>query len=321
MPKVLYGGQSYDCPPGVSLLDGLAAHGVQIPSSCRSGVCQNCLVRAASGEIPPAAQAGLKPALRARNYLLACRCVPKGDIEIATREEPLPRIRAEVAAVGRLNAQIVSLRLRPAQPFEYRAGQYLRLFMDDRTSRCYSLASVPHLDSEIELHVKRAPQGRVSGWIHEAVRAGQVLTISEATGESFYVPGQPGQPLLLIGTGCGLGSLAGIVRDALHQGHTGPIRLYHGSRRADGLYRTEELSRIAAGHPNVRFVQCVSRETAPAGAEQGNALQIALSETPDLTGWRVFLCGDQDMVASARREAFLAGASMSAIHADPFMPS
>ena len=56
MPKVLCGGQSYDFPPGTSLLDGLAAHGVHIRSSCRSGTCQSCLVRALAGEVPGAAE-------------------------------------------------------------------------------------------------------------------------------------------------------------------------------------------------------------------------------------------------------------------------
>jgi len=321
MPKVSYGGRSYDCPPGASLLEGLEAHDVRIPSSCRSGACQKCLVRAVGGKVPAAAQVGLKDTQRARNYLLACRCVPTEDLEIVDDDEPASRIRAEVIEVRHLNAEMVSLRLQPAERFDYRSGQFVRLFRDDETSRCYSLASVPHLDGDIDLHVKRVSHGRVSGWIHDALRPGQELSISEATGQSFYLPGRPEQGLLLIGTGCGLGSLAGIARDALRQGHTGPIRLYHGSSRADGLYWVEELGQLAREHPNLFFLPCVSREAAPAGAEQGNALRIALSQTPELAGWRVFLCGHPDMVTRARTEAFLAGASIGAIHADPFLPS
>lgn len=321
MPRISCGGQSYDCPPGTSLLDALLAHGVPIASSCRSGTCQTCLVRAVAGEIPPAAQKGLKPTLRARNFLLACSCYPSGDIEVATGEQPLARIEAEVTGFGRLSAEVASLRLRPAQPLDYRAGQYLRLFVDDRTSRCYSVASVPHIDSGIELHVRRAPQGRVSGWIHDTVRPGQVLTISEALGDCFYQPGEADQPLLLIATGCGLGSLAGIARDALSHGHRGPISLYHGCRRVDNLYWSGELQQLAADHPNLRYVRCVSREAAPRGVEHGKALEVALADLPDLTGWRVFLCGDANMVESAKRATFLAGASMGAIHADPHLPS
>jgi ferredoxin-NADP reductase len=39
---------------------------------------------------------------------------------------------------------------------------------------------------------------------------------------------------------------------------------------------------------------------------------------PDLRKRRIFLCGHPDMVASTRRKAYLAGASMKDIHADAF---
>jgi hypothetical protein len=42
---------------------------------------------------------------------------------------------------------------------------------------------------------------------------------------------------------------------------------------------------------------------------------------PDLTGWRVRLCGHPGMVEAARRAAFLAGAALHDIHSGPFVAS
>ena len=193
--------------------------------------------------------------------------------------------------------------------------------MDGRTSRNYSLASVPSLDDDLMMHVRRVPGGQVSGWIFDQVQAGDTVTISEAFGDCFYVPGRSEQNLLLLGTGCGLAPLYGIARDALNSGHRGRIHLYHGSRDACGLYLVKELDAYAAAHPNFRYRPCISEGPSAEGYWAGTPLQAALDETPDLGGWRVYLCGNPQMVEAARMQTFLAGAGSSEIFADPFLPS
>ncbi len=317
MAKVIYGGQSYECGED-SVLDCLTAQGVPIPSSCRSGNCQTCLMRAVKGKVPADAQAGLKPTLAAQNYFMACSCHPQSDIEVVMPEAGINRLAARVASVEYLNADILGIRLNPSRPLEYRAGQFINLFKDDVTSRSYSLASLPALDEPLFLNVRKVPGGKVSNWLFEKLRAGDEIEISEATGDCFYVPGNAGQDMLLIATGTGLAPLYGIVRDALQNGHRGRLVLYHGSYDAGGFYLAEELRELERKHPNFSFVPCVSEGIAPAGYEQGMVLDVALRDHPDLTGWRVFLCGNPNMVSAAKKQAFLAGASMREIYADPF---
>jgi len=275
-------------------------------------------MQAVKGAVPATAQAGLKPTLAAQNYFLACSCIPQEDIEVVLPEKSMTRLAARVSSVEYLNADILGIKINPPRPFEYKAGQFINLFKDDATARCYSLASVPTLDDELMLHVRRVPGGLVSGWIFDSLRAGDTITISAATGDCFYVPGNPAQNMLLIGTGSGLAPLYGIVRDALLNGHTGKISLYHGSYNKDGLYLVEELRKLAAGNANFSYVPCVSDGVAPAGYAQGVVLDVALAENPDLSGWRVFLCGNPDMVNAAKKASFFAGASMRDIFADPF---
>jgi ferredoxin-NADP reductase len=256
----------------------------------------------------------------ARNLFLACQCFPTQDLEVALADDVIERIEATVSSIERLHDEIRALHIRPSVSFKYRAGQFVRLFMDARTSRNYSLASVPSLDDDLIMHVRRVSDGRVSGWIFERVRPGDTVTISEALGDCFYVPGRPEQDMLLLGTGSGLAPLYGIVRDALNCGHRGRIHLYHGSRHASGLYLIEQLRRLAAIHPNFRYRPCISEGSAD-GYWAGTPLGVALDESPELTGWRVYLCGNPQMVEAARMQAFLAGAGSSEIFADPFLPS
>lgn len=317
MAKITYRGQSFECGQH-SVLDTLTAHGIAIPSSCRSGICQTCLVQAGKGKVPERAQTGIKPTLAAQGYFLACACYPQDDLEVALPEKASNRIEAKVSGIERLNADILGIRLKPSQPFVYRAGQFINFYKDATTVRSYSLASTPALDDDLYLNIRKVPGGRVSTWIFEHLRPGDPVTISEAAGDCFYVPGNAGQDILLIGTGSGLAPLYGILRDALLNGHHGRIRLYHGSYDSAGLYLVSELRHLAKTHANFEYIPCLSEERAPAGCAQGMVLDIALRDNPDLSGWRVFLCGNPDMVNAARKEAYLAGAAMNDIHADPF---
>lgn len=317
MPKVSYGGQSYECGDQ-SVLDCLTAQGVPIPSGCRSGICHSCLMCAVEGTVPEKAQAGLTPQQIEQNCFLACACVPEQDIEIVLPNGAMGKLEAQVTGIEYLNADILGIKIKPSEPLEYRAGQFINLFRDATTVRSYSLASVPALDDELFLNVRKVPNGVMTGWIFDSLKTGDPITITEACGDCFYVPGKPEQNLLMIGTGSGLAPLYGIVREALRNGHSGRISLYHGSNTADGFYLVEELRKLAAAHANFSYIPCVSEGEAPQGYAQGMVHTVALKEIPDLSGWRVFLCGNPLMVKAAQQQTFFAGASMQEIFADPF---
>lgn len=317
MAKVIYGGQSYDCGTA-SVLDCLIAQGATIPSSCHSGVCQTCMMRVTEGSVPENAQAGIKPTLAAQGYFLACSCYPENDMVVALPEKGMGKIAAKVSRIELLNADILGIMIKPSATFNYKAGQFINFYKDETTVRSYSLASVPTLDNELCLNVRRVPGGLVSGWIFENLKAGDSVTISEASGDCFYVPGKVAQNILLIGTGSGLAPLYGIIRDALLNGHTGQIKLYHGTYNSAGLYLVAELRKLAQLHANFSYIPCLSEEAASDGYAQGMVLDVALRDNPDLSGWRIFLCGNPGMVNAAKREAYLSGAAINDIFADPF---
>jgi NAD(P)H-flavin reductase/ferredoxin len=317
MPKIVYGGQS--CESGSrSVLESLTAQGASIPSSCRAGVCQACLMRAVKGKVPSQAQSGLKPSLLVTNHFLACVCYPQEDIEVELPDEAFAKIATRVSHIKPLGANILGVWLTPSVPLEYRAGQFIRLYMDDTTARPYSLASLPGVDDELELHVRRVPGGLVSGWIFDKLRVGDSVAISEAMGDCIYVPGEPEQNMMLIGTGSGLAPLYCIAQEAMRKGHRGEIRLYHGSNSQDGIYLADELKRFARTNSNFNYVPCVAAAAVPEGYAKGRALDLALQDHPDLSRWRVYLSGNPEMVNSGKRMAFMAGASMRDIFADAF---
>jgi ferredoxin-NADP reductase/ferredoxin len=319
MPSIIYGGQSYQCKEHESVLDCMTAHDVTVPSSCRAGLCQTCLMQALTGKVPEVAQVGLKPTLAAQNYFLACACYPEEDMEVKLPSLGVGKYSAAVVDINPLNADIVCLELSIGTKLKYKAGQFINLHKDTVTARSYSLASVPEIDEHLHLHIRKLPDGQVSPWVHQALKVGDSVDISDANGNCFYIADNPDQNLLLIGTGSGLAPLYGIIRDALIQGHRGAIKLYHGSKTAESLYLSEELKSLAVRYPNFAYRPCVSGHSVPQGLASGRAHDVAIKENEDLAGWRIFLCGHPEMVATGKKLAFFAGASMRDIYADPFI--
>lgn len=325
MPKIAFEGQEYESAPDESILDCLTRHGVSVKYSCRSGVCQTCVMVAHEGTPPEQSQAGLKDVLKARNYFLACACVPKSDIGIGRPDSNLIEIETTVQAIDLLNPEVVRLRLTRPENYQYYPGQYLTLFNASGIGRSYSIASLPEEDDFLELHIRQIPGGQVSSWAHNEVKAGDTVRITESNGDCFYIADNQQQPLMLIGTGTGLAPLYGIAREAIRQGHIGPIHLYHGSRTLDGhvtpfgLYLVDELKAMAETHKHFHYHPSVSRGHVPEGMRQGRANDLALEDHKDLSGWRVYLCGREDMVKQMKQKAFLAGASLQDIYADPFI--
>jgi len=276
------------------------------------------MMQVTEGKLPEKAQAEIKPTLLAQGYFLACVCYPEHDIVVTLPEKGMGQIVGKVSSIQLLNADILGIRIKPLHAFEYKAGQFINFYKDETTVRSYSLASVPSLDDELCLNVRKIPGGLVSEWIFENLKAGDSVTISEAAGDCFYVPGNTEQNILLIGTGSGLAPLYGIIRDALLNGHTGQIRLYHGSYNSAGLYLVAELRKLVQLHANFSYVPCLSEEAATDGYAQGMVLDVALRDNPNLAGWRIFLCGNPNMVNAAKRETYLSGAAINDIFADPF---
>jgi len=325
MPIIAFEGKEYESEPDESILDCLTRHGVSVKYSCRSGVCQTCIMVATEGTPPEKSQAGLKDVLKTRNYFLACACVPKSDIGIDRPDSNLIEIETTVTSVDLLNPEVVRLRLARPENYNYYPGQFLNLFNPAGIGRSYSIASLPTEDGFLELHIRRIPGGQVSEWVHSVIKIGDLVRITEANGDCFYMPSNHEQPILLIGTGTGLAPLYGIARDAIRQGHSGSIHLYHGSRTLDGhtspdgLYLVDELTTLAQSCDHFYYHPCVSRGLVPEGMRHGRANDLALDDHKKLSGWRVYLCGREDMVKATKQKSFLAGASLQDIYADPFL--
>lgn len=317
-----FDGEAIEPLPGETALEAIERQGLSIPSFCRSGVCQACLLQAKRGDIPAAAQQGLRMSQRRERLLMACMCRPEGDLELERPggSEARP---TRVEHVERISDAVLRVMIACPEGLEYEAGQFIQLERPtDGLMRPYSVASLPGC-GYLELHVALLPGGEMSGWLRSA--AGQAVNVRGPFGECRYMPEEPERPLLLAGTGTGLAPLLGVVRAALRANHRAPIRLYHGSTSPSGLYLWGELCALAAEAFTLTLIGSVlsgdcSGDQGPRCELRNVPLDQAISvDGIALPEQRVFLCGHPDLVKKLQRKIYLAGAPLERIHADPFV--
>lgn len=303
------------------MLEVLERQGHAVPSSCRSGVCQSCLMRAREGTPPASAQAGIKDTLRAQGYFLACCCVPENDLAVALPEEGAGRLETVIRGIRHLTETVIELRLACPEGFDYRAGQFATLINDGEVARSYSIASVPGVDGDLEFQIALIPDGAMSAWLANGAAPGTTLHVQGPNGHCFYAGSDREQPLLLAGTGTGLAPLYGIARDAIKQGHQGPIHLFHGSLREGGLYLHDTLRALETETDNFHYHPCVLNGPAADDVHVGPLDALLLESLGSLKGYRAYLCGAPEFVKLMQRKVFLGGVSLQEIFVDSFLPA
>lgn len=314
MSKVEIQGQVLNLDHDESVLDNLIRHGIDVNHSCKSGICQACLMIAEEGELPTKAQQGLNVRQKSLNYFLSCVCKPQQPLKVRQLEASTLTQTAQVIAKFWLHDQIIGLRLKTDMTFK--AGQFINLKRSSLIGRSYSIASIPE-DGYIELHIKHLSDGKVSHWVAEDLEVGEDVQIQGPMGLCFY-DRDCQKPILLAGMGTGLAPLYGILKEALLNNHSAPIDVLLGSRQCDDFYRVQELVALREKYPQLS-VNFVALDGESERVIQSDYYQYLQSEFSTLKGHRVYICGASSFVTKVRKMAFLQGAAMGDISADAFL--
>ncbi len=64
---------------GINIVDAAAEQGVELPYSCKGGVCATCRTHVQQGEVEMATNYGLEPWEVDKGFVLACQCTPLSD--------------------------------------------------------------------------------------------------------------------------------------------------------------------------------------------------------------------------------------------------
>jgi propane monooxygenase reductase subunit len=118
--------------------------------------------------------------------------------------------------------------------------------------RSYSIANTPHVSDRIQLVVKLLPGGTFSGHLRSRLAVGDRLRVFGPLGELKLRLSH--RRVLVVAGGSGLAPFLSMLRHLEARGKPRDVDLVYGARRVRDLYRVEELERLAAVLPGVRFV-------------------------------------------------------------------
>ena len=221
-------------------------------------------------------------------------------------------VRGRVTDVRHGTPDSVTLTIRPNGNWSgFTAGQFTQLAVEIdgvRHTRCYSMATSERGPGAFELTVKAHPQGTVSRHLKDRAAIGLVVGLTPAAGD-FTLPAVRPDHLLLLSGGSGITPVMSMLRTLCAEGHAEPVTFVHYAlTEADMIYR-EELTTLAAGHPNVRLVRIFT--DAPGTGDLDGFLSVEQLDAID-PAWRTtptYVCGPAPLMDGARSLYAEAGAA------------
>ncbi len=313
VPKnwLTFDGKKYQLKDGDTALDSMLRGGANLTFSCRKGSCRSCMLEAVSGDPGIESQEKLPQEMRDKNLFLPCVARNMNEVEARIPDLSQWFIKALIVEKNQLSPDVWQFMLEPETNIDWRAGQYTSIRNSAGDVRSYSVASSTD-DYFMELHIRHYPDGKLSNWMVNDLKVGDIIDIQGPTGTCYYDREMAGKPLLLVGVGTGAAPLIGIAKDALSKGHVAPIEFFHGAAAEENLYLIDKLSALAAEYPNFK-----ARSVSSQNGEKQQVVDIAFGDK-NLKDHVLFIAGNPNMVEVARIRAVYDGAKVHNIHADPF---
>ncbi|ALJ21139.1 globin domain-containing protein [Microbacterium sp. No. 7] len=210
----------------------------------------------------------------------------------------------------------------------HRTGQYVAIAVDlpdgRRQPRQYTISSGPRGDS-LRVTIKRvrgvdgAPDGQVSGWLHENATPGTILDLSQPAGD--VVLDDSDAPLVLVSAGIGITPVAAIMEDLSRRQPDRTVRLFHAdkSHGHHALYAGLRRQVLAMGDARAQNWYEEAAETAPTlHPARSGFMDLSDVEVPSEA--TVFMCGPLPFMQIARRTLIDRGIPGDSIHYEVFGP-
>lgn len=137
---------------------------------------------------------------------------------------------------------------------KYIAGQYITLnfrINGRKYARAYSFSSSPSCNSNLEVTVKKVPNGIVSNYINNELNIGDVLEVSEPMGSFVIDNSNFSGTVYLWGVGSGITPLFSIINELLNTESLKSIHLIYGNKNTDSAIFYNQLKFLKEKHPSI----------------------------------------------------------------------
>jgi CDP-4-dehydro-6-deoxyglucose reductase len=301
-------GLQFDVEQGESVLAAALRQGYVLPYGCKNGACGSCKGKLVEGQLDYGVyqKKALPDEEKAQGKALFCQARPLTDIVIeartisAVKDIQVKTLPCRIQKLERRTDDVMLLQLKlPAnERLQFLAGQYIEFLLKDGKRRSFSMATAPHADELIELHVRHVAGGQFTDHVFGKMKERDILRFEGPLG-TFFLREDSDKPIVFVASGTGFAPIKAIIEHAVHKGIARPMTLYWGGRRPKDLY----MDALAKQWP-IKYVPVIS-EAQPEDAWTGRTgfvHRAVMEDFPDLSAHQVYACGVPIMVDSARRD-------------------
>ena len=211
---------------------------------------------------------------------------------------------------------------------DFKPGQYLAVYikhdsMENQEIRQYSLTTSPN-GEYYRIAVKREDQGKVSNFLHQQAKEGDVIYLAPPHGD-FFLEAKPDTPVALISAGVGQTPMLGMLNTLHDNQHPADVHWLHAAENGSVHAFADEVANIADRMPNLsRHVwynqpgvnDVEGRDYQSRGLMNLSALRETLS-TPQM---HYYFCGPVPFMQHVGKQLLEMGVSADRIHYECFGP-
>lgn len=327
MPSVtLNTGHSFSSESSISILDAARNQGVVLEYSCRTGRCGICKAPVLAGKtrlLRP--EESLTPDETEQGLILTCCRAAVGDLMLDV--EPLDRLAgveirtmaSRIVSIEHLAPDVVSVVLRtpPASIMRFLAGQYIDVLADG-VRRSYSLANAPRENGQLELLIKRYPQGRLSQYWFERAKPNDLIRIEGPFG-TFFLRDERPTNIVFLATGTGIAPVKALLEELATDRENAlrhRLSVFWGNREVENFC----WDPVHLGL-DVSFHHLLSAPDVGWCGMRGYVQDAAIRQGIDPDDTVIYACGSSAMIASASKAMQALGLPARRFFSDAFVSS
>jgi CDP-4-dehydro-6-deoxyglucose reductase len=312
-------GKTFSVEADETVLEAALRQSINLPYGCKNGACGSCKGRLFTGKITHGdhSQSALSPADETAGATLLCCAHPQTDLLIEVREVqgggdiPVRKVPCRINTIkfASDDVAILQLQLPASERFQFLAGQYLEFLLKDNKRRAYSIASAPHEEGPLELHIRHLPGGLFTDPLFgqtadgKQIKEKDILRFEGPLG-SFFLREDSKKPIIFLASGTGFAPIKAMLTSIQNKKIDREIHFYWGGRRPKDLYMDSLCQEFTHTIPGFHYIPVIS-EALPEDGWQGRTgfvHRAVMHDFSDLSSYQVYACGAPIVIAAARTD-------------------
>ena len=325
------GEKELDIQGGKPLLTMLRDEKIFIPSACGGrGTCGVCKVKVLDGAGPILATETpfLTKEEQADNVRLSCQVKIRNDITIEIPDElfHVREYNCVCTKIEELTYDMRRLRFELKDPIsiEFVAGQFVQLLCPkykgnrEEVYRAYSIASDPRDDHNIDLIIRRVPNGICTTWCFDYLKEGDAVRMNGPYGD--FRLSDTDAPMVFVAGGSGMAPFISLLHQMRNSQSKQKVDYFFGANTVRDLCLQQQLSEFEESLEGFTFIPVVSnpQEGDKWDGQAGLVTEAVQRYYDDLKSHEGYLCGSPGLIEASANVFVGLGMSEEKIYYDKF---